>query len=213
MTDVLTDARIVTVADRGEWRAWLAANSHRESDIWLVIGRRGSNTATISHREAIEEALCFGWIDSLARKHDQHSWRQRFSPRGPRSAWSKLNRELIDDLTTRGLMTPRGHSVVDAAKATGAWSRLADAQNGIVPDDLRVSLSIDETAARHYNAFPPSTKRAILEWITTAQRPATRKRRITRTLGALIANQWPPENGPARTFSPCRPVTWLGAPS
>ena len=193
---VVADPQILTVTGRSEWRAWLAANSDDTPEVWLVIGPCGSGAATISHCEAIEEALRFGWIDSLARRHDQHSWRQRFSPRGPRSAWSNLNRHLVDSLDAQGLMTPRGRAVVDAAKATGMWSLLADAQNGIIPEDLRVPLSANHLATRHYNAFSPSTQRAILEWITRAQRPAVRQRRITRTLSALTANHWPPATDP-----------------
>ncbi|WP_219419642.1 YdeI/OmpD-associated family protein [Pseudonocardia nigra] len=177
----------VHAADRAQWRAWLHDNAGTADEVWLVIHHKGSATASVQHREA----LCFGWIDSLARKHDAESWCQRFTPRSPRGAWSKVNRELVEQLTAQGLMTPAGQAAVDLAKRTGTWSALADAQNGVVPDDLREQLAADETAAAHFAAFSPSARRALLEWIARAKRPETRQRRIARTVDAAARNERP----------------------
>jgi uncharacterized protein YdeI (YjbR/CyaY-like superfamily) len=183
--------RTFQAADRAQWRAWLRDNCQTADEVWLVIQHASSATPSVRHDEAIEEALCFGWIDSLARKRDAESRYQRFTPRNPRSAWSKVNRELVERLTAQGLMTPHGQAAVDLAKRTGTWSMLADAQDGVVPDDLRERLAADEAAARHFDAFSRSTKRAILEWIARAKRPETRQRRIARTVESAARNERP----------------------
>ncbi|WP_312858982.1 YdeI/OmpD-associated family protein [Pseudonocardia xinjiangensis] len=193
MTAVATapNLRTFRAEDRAEWRAWLQDNCATADEVWLVIQHAGSGTPGVRHRDAIEEALCFGWIDSLARKLDATSWAQRFTPRNPRGAWSNVNRELVERLTVQGLMTPHGQAAVDLAKRTGTWSVLADAQSGVVPDDLRDHLAADEAAARHFEAFPRSARRAILEWIARAKRPETRQRRVARTVECAARNERP----------------------
>jgi uncharacterized protein YdeI (YjbR/CyaY-like superfamily) len=185
-------ATTIHVADRAEWRAWLRDNHETADEVWLVIRHAREQTATgVRHRDAIEEALCFGWIDSLARKRDAESWCQRFTPRNPRSAWSNVNREIVERLTAEGLMTPRGQAAVDLAKRTGTWSMLAEAQDGIVPDDLRARLDADKAAAAHFDAFSRSARRTILEWIARAKRPETRRRRIEQTVKCAARNVRP----------------------
>lgn len=103
------------------WRRWLAAHAESETEVWLVIHHRNSGVPSLRYHEAIEQALCFGWIDSLHRKHDAHSSRLRFSPRRPRSNWSALNRERATRMIADGLMTERGQALVDLAKANGTW--------------------------------------------------------------------------------------------
>lgn len=190
-TATATGMRTFRAANRAEWRAWLRDNCETANEVWLVIQHVGSGTPGVRHSNAIEEALCFGWIDSLARKLDATSWGLRFTPRNPRGAWSNVNRELVERLTAQGLMTPHGQAVVDLAKRTGTWSVLADAQNGVVPDDLRERLASDEVAAGHFEAFSRSAKRAILEWIARAKRPETRQRRIARTVECEARNVRP----------------------
>jgi uncharacterized protein YdeI (YjbR/CyaY-like superfamily) len=184
-----TSLRTVEVADRAQWRAWLRDHCDATDEVWLVI-QRGTGGG-IRHDEAVEEALCFGWIDSLARTRDAESWCQRFTPRNPRGAWSKVNRELVERLTAQGRMTPRGQAAVDLAKRTGTWSLLADAQDGVVPADLREQLATDGVAAVLFDAFAPSARRAILEWIARAKRPETRRRRIARTVECAARNVRP----------------------
>jgi len=187
----VTAVRTFHAPDRAQWRAWLRDNCETADEMWLVIHHVRSATPSVRHHEAIEEALCFGWIDSLARKRDAESWCQRFTPRNPRSAWSKVNRELVDRLTAQGLMTPHGQDAVDLAKRTGTWTVLADAQNGVIPDDLRDQLAADKAAAGHFDAFSWSAKRAALEWIARAKRPETRQRRIARTVECAARNMRP----------------------
>jgi uncharacterized protein YdeI (YjbR/CyaY-like superfamily) len=173
----------IEAADRAEWREWLRENGDTAGEVWLVIRHARSGTASVRHGEAVEEALCFGWIDGLARKHDATSMRQRFTPRNPRSAWSRVNRDRVERLTALGLMTQRGQAAVDLAKRTGTWTLLAEAQEGVVPDDLRARLALDPQAAARFAALPRSARRAALEWIARAKRPETRQRRIDRTAG------------------------------
>lgn len=187
----MTITRTVQAANRAQWRAWLRDNGETADEVWLVIRHVRSATPSVGHGDAVEEALRFGWIDSLARRHDATSWCPRFTPRNPRAAWSNVNRKLVERLTAQGLMTPRGQATVDLAKRTGTWSMLADAQNGIVPDDLRVQLAAHEAAAGHFDAFSRSTKRVILEWIARARRANTRQRRIARTVECAARNARP----------------------
>jgi uncharacterized protein YdeI (YjbR/CyaY-like superfamily) len=136
----------------------------------------------VRYHEAIEQALCFGWIDSHARKHDEHSSRLRFTPRNPRSTWSAVNRQRAARMIEQGLMTERGQALIDLAKAGGTWTDRA------VPDDLRVLLDGDPEAGRNFERFPPSAKRLILEWIAAAKRPDTRHRRLRRTVELAAVN-------------------------
>lgn len=193
-----TTVRTLQAENRAQWRAWLRDNCVTADEVWLVIQHANSATRSVSHRDAVEEALCFGWIDSLARRRDAESRWQRFTPRNPRSAWSNVNRELVERLTAQGLMTPPGQAAVDLAKRTGTWSMLADAQNGIVPDDLRQQLAADEAAERNFDAFSRTSKRTSLEWIARTKRPETRQRRIARTVENATRNRPSPTHEPRR---------------
>lgn len=115
-------------------------------------------------------------------KRDTGSRYQRFTPRNPRSTWSKVNRDRVDKLTRQGLMTPHGKALVDLAKTTGTWDVLGGAQGNVTPDDLQRLFDRDETVFANFQAFPPSSQRLILEWIATVKRPETRHRRITETV-------------------------------
>ena len=161
-----------------EWRAWLEANGRSAREVWLVVHHKASARAGIPMDEAVEHALCYGWIDGQARKGDDLSFCVRFSPRNPKSTWSKVNRARVERLVERGLMTEHGQAMVDLARRTGTWDLLAEAQDGIVPADLRDLLDRDEVASRNFQAMSPSSKRAVLEGIARAKRPETRRRRL-----------------------------------
>jgi uncharacterized protein YdeI (YjbR/CyaY-like superfamily) len=130
----------------------------------------------------VEEALCFGWIDSLPRALDERRTMIRLSPRSPKSAWSKLNRDRVAKLMEEGRMMAPGLAAVSLAKANGTWSKLQAIDGNRLPPDLRAALRSKPTAQRYFEAFPPSTKRAILEWILQAKRPETRASRIEKTV-------------------------------
>jgi uncharacterized protein YdeI (YjbR/CyaY-like superfamily) len=181
----ITDEETLACGSAAEWREWLAANGRTERLVWLIVRRDegGVNLAT-----AVEHALCFGWIDSKTVKRDDRSTYQCFTPRNPRSTWSKVNRDRVDRLTAAGLMEPPGQALIDHARHTGTWDLLADAQNLIVPADLAAALAANPQANKHFQAFPPSARRTILEWITLAKRPQTRATRITQTVTEATHN-------------------------
>ncbi|WP_410658928.1 YdeI/OmpD-associated family protein [Amycolatopsis sp. lyj-112] len=175
-----------TATTPAEWRAWLAEHAGTEQEIWLVIRHKDSGIPSIRIAEAMEQALCFGWIDGLHRKNDATSSRLRFTPRSPRSSWSRVNRDRAADLIARGLMTAQGQAMIDLAKAKGRWQVVPDDVG--VPDDLRARLDANTAARDNFEQFPPSSKRLILEWIVTAKKPETRQRRITKTVDLAAEN-------------------------
>jgi uncharacterized protein YdeI (YjbR/CyaY-like superfamily) len=182
----MNDDEALNCAVVDEWRGWLAANGSAVRSVWLIVhrGPDGLNLPT-----AVEDALCFGWIDSKTVRRDERTTYQCFTPRNPRSTWSKVNRERVERLTAASLMMPPGQALVDHAKQTGTWDLLADAQNLIVPPDLQAALDQNPQAHQHFRAFPPSSRRTILEWITLAKRPETRATRIDQTVAEATYNR------------------------
>lgn len=175
-----------TATTPAEWRAWLAEHGRTETEVWLVIRHKGSGIPSIRIHEAMEQALCFGWIDGLHRKNDATSSRLRFTPRSPRGSWSRVNRDRAADLIARGQMTGQGQAMIDLAKAKGRWQVVPDGES--VPEDLRARLDANPAARDNFEKFPPSSKRLILEWIVTAKKPETRQRRITKTVDLAAEN-------------------------
>lgn len=182
------DKKTCIPKSRSAWRKWLEKNHQSEASVFLVLYHQKSKHYNLSYAEAVEEALCFGWIDSVAYKRDADSNYQFYSPRKPKSNWSKSNRERIEKLTARGLMHPAGQALVDLAKASGTWLALEEVENLIIPDDLRKALNKNKKAARYFEAFPRSSKRIILEWIQAAKKPETRSQRITTTVALAQDN-------------------------
>lgn len=171
-----------------EWREWLAAHHTRPAGVWLVTWRAGSSGPRIGYEESVEQALCFGWVDSSVVKGDDGTWLQRFSPRNPRSTWAASNRERAEKLIAAGLMRPAGQALIDLAKRTGRWDVLGSVGGDGVPDDLRAALAADPQADANFAAFTPSARRLILEWILTARKPETRARRIAKTVASAHNN-------------------------
>lgn len=174
--------------DRAEWRAWLAENHRTATGVWLVFYKKSSGKPHLSYEEAVEEALCFGWIDSKPGKLDDERSMQYYSPRKPKSNWSKINKERIERLTGAGLMTENGLKMVELAKQTGTWTALDEVEELIVPPDLQAELEAQPPAAMHFVAFPRSVKRGILEWIMNAKTPETRQKRIAETVRLAAEN-------------------------
>ncbi|SUA79305.1 Uncharacterized protein conserved in bacteria [Nocardia otitidiscaviarum] len=179
----------VVARNAAEWRAWLAEHSHTTTEAWLVIRHIGCGIPSVRMHEAMEQALCFGWIDSVHRTYDADSSILRFTPRGPRSSWSKVNRDRAARLIEQGLMTERGRAVIERARTEGTWQPLPDAAATAIPTDLRCPLERNAVADENFRRFPPSSKRLILEWIASAKRPETRARRIARTVELAARNQ------------------------
>jgi len=180
--------KAVSAKSRKEWRKWLEKNHQSEKSVWLIIFHKTSRTKSVYHEEAIEEAICFGWIDSIANKRDGESKYQLFSQRKPKSNWSKLNRERAEKMIAKKLVTSAGQAMIDLAKKTGTWEALVDVQNSVIPDDLQKQFNKNRTALKNFEAFPPSSKRIILEWILNAKKPETRLQRITQTVTLAAKN-------------------------
>ena len=190
------DAPQVHAETREAWRDWLAAHHETAAGAWLVSWKKATGRPAVGYDAAVEEALCVGWVDSTGRRLDDERSMLYFAPRKARSGWSRPNKERVARLSTAGLMRPAGLAVVAAAQADGSWSLLDDVENLVVPDDLRAALDAHEGAASHWEAFPRSAKRGILEWIVQAKRPATRANRVEETARLAAqnerANQWRP---------------------
>jgi uncharacterized protein YdeI (YjbR/CyaY-like superfamily) len=179
---------------RAEWRAWLAANHERPYGVWLITFKKATGEPRVEYDEAVEEALCFGWVDSKPAKLDDRRSMLWFAPRKPKTGWSAPNKARVAKMTAAKLMHPSGLAKINAAKSDGSWTKLDDVEKLIVPDDLRQMIDAHPPAATHFESFPRSVKRGILEWILQAKKPETRAKRIleTATLAARNerANQW-----------------------
>ena len=176
--------------DVAAWRDWLARHGETETGLWLIIYRKDSTVPSIDYPTAVDHALCYGWIDSKPNKRDAESYFQYFSPRQPKSNWSRVNKEKIARLDAAGLVAPPGQRMVALAKNSGTWTALDDVENLVIDPDLRAAFAAAPPAARaNFDAFPRSAKRGILEWIFNAKRPATRARRIRETVDLAARNE------------------------
>lgn len=181
-------------ATRDELRAWLFEHHATSTGAWVVTTKRAAGGA-ISWNDVVEEVLCFGWIDSLPRALDEQRTMLRITPRKPNSAWSAKNKAHVESLVARGLMHEAGLALVAAAKARGTWTLLDDASALLVPADLDAALAAMPPARAHFDAFPPSARRGILEWLSLAKRKETRAARVSEIARLaeknLRANAWP----------------------
>lgn len=174
--------------DRAAWRQWLADNHASEKSVWLIIYKKDSGTPSVYYDEAVDEALCFGWIDSKANKGDNEHYFQFFAKRNPKSKWSRVNKDKVERLIAQGLMTNAGMKMIEFAKATGTWTALDEVENLILPDELQQAFNANEIAKAHWDNFPRSVKRGILEWISNAKRPETKQKRIEETVTLAAQN-------------------------
>lgn len=179
---------------RAEWRAWLAENHTRTQGIWLISYKKATGQPRVEYDEAVEEALCFGWIDSKGNKLDDERSMLWFAPRKPRTGWSRPNKERVERLIAAGLMMPPGLAKIEAARQDGSWTALDAVEALEIPPDLAAALDGYSAARGNFEAFPRSAKRGILEWIANAKTEATRAKRIEETARLAEenkrANQW-----------------------
>jgi uncharacterized protein YdeI (YjbR/CyaY-like superfamily) len=184
----------VQPVDRAAWRAWLEQYHTRTEGVWLITFKKTSGKPIISYDDCVEEALCFGWIDSIGRALDDERTMLWFAPRKAGSGWSRPNKLRIERLLAAGLMAEAGLAKIQAAKQDGSWTVLDAVEDLTVPPDLQAALAEYPAATRNWEAFPRSTKRGILEWIAMAKRAETRARRIAETARLAEqnerANQW-----------------------
>jgi uncharacterized protein YdeI (YjbR/CyaY-like superfamily) len=176
---------------RQKWRQWLKDNHETSPGIWIIYYKKGSPKPTVSYDDAVEEALSFGWIDSTANTLDEERYMQLFTPRNPKSTWSRLNKQRVKKLIKMGTMTPAGLEKIEMAKKNGSWSMMDDVEDLIVPDDLEIEFKKNKEARSNYNHFSNSVKKQILWFVVSAKRPETRKRRIEKVIKALEKNEKP----------------------
>ena len=172
------DYPIIHAETREQWRAWLTDNLTSARGVWLCSWRTSTGRPRCPYPEAVEEAICFGWIDSTNTILDEERSLQLFTPRRPKSSWTRLNRERAADMEMRGLMTDAGRHAIAAAKANGWWTLSDQVENLEEPRDLTAALDRDPRARSNWNEFPPSARKQMLWWIVSAARDATRAGRI-----------------------------------
>ena len=189
------DYEQVKVTSAAELRKWLEANYATSPGIWLVSYKKAAGDKYLAYEDIVREALCWGWIDSKARSLDEARSQLLLTPRKPGSKWSRPNKIRVAELEATGRMAAPGRAVVEAAKASGTWTALDDVENLVEPAELKEALDARPEARRNWDAFPRSTRRATLEWIAAAKRPATREKRIGEAVELaaqnLRAQQWP----------------------
>jgi uncharacterized protein YdeI (YjbR/CyaY-like superfamily) len=177
----------VRFGDRDAWEAWLRQHHASSDGLWLQLAKAGAAEPGLSYADALEVALCHGWIDGQKKGLDAQSWLQRFTPRRPRSIWSKINCAKAEALIAQGRMQPAGLAEVERARADGRWDRAyAGARTSTVPDDLQAALAANPRAAAFFQTLNGANRYAVLWRVQTASRPETRARRIA-TLVEMLA--------------------------
>ncbi len=174
----LDDAPLVQPDDRAAWRAWLEANHVTARSVWLVTWRTRSGRRGLDYEAAIEEALCFGWVDGTAGTVDEERGKLYFAQRKPRSVWAATNKARVARLIASGRMQPAGLAAIERAKADGSWTVLDGPERLEVPPDLAAALEANPPAAARFASLPPSSRKLMLSWVATAVRPETRATRV-----------------------------------
>jgi uncharacterized protein YdeI (YjbR/CyaY-like superfamily) len=189
LNNAFQDRQELSVKDRRAWRRWLEKHHDSSAGVWLFIARKGADPPGVSVADAVEEALCFGWIDSRQRPVDENRYKLYFAPRTPGSTWSRVNKERVERLIRKGLMTPAGLEKIEAARRDGSWNSLDSVEALEIPKDLAAAFSADETARKNFGQFSPSSRKQFLYWIQSAKRPETRNRRIAETVRLARKNK------------------------
>lgn len=179
------ESTIINPGNRAGWRQWLQKNHHLNSQVvWVVIAKKNTEKAGLAYDEAVEEALCFGWIDSTTRAYDEKHFIQSFTIRKPKSPWSASNKTRVKKLIKDGLMMPAGHASISAAKANGYWTIFDDVEKLKLPDDLKTAFGKNRKAENFFQGLGPSDQKLFLRWIVLAQREETRAKRIAEIIAA-----------------------------
>ncbi|MCX6570341.1 MAG: YdeI/OmpD-associated family protein [Candidatus Aminicenantes bacterium] len=180
---------------RQAWRSWLARHHARKTGLWLAYYKKGSGKRSVTYEEALQEALCYGWIDSTVGRVDAARYKQRYTPRNVKSVWSSSNKARVEKLIADGRMAPPGLAKVEAAKRNGSWESLSDidriGKGADIPADLLDALSRNARAREIFDKRPPSEKKLWAYWILSAKRPETRARRVEETVERLLAGRRP----------------------
>jgi uncharacterized protein YdeI (YjbR/CyaY-like superfamily) len=172
---------------RKEWRGWLEENHSLKQSVWLVYYKKTTGISSVSYTEAVEEALCFGWIDSTRKSLNEETFMQFFCKRKPNSVWSKVNKGKIQCLMDEGLMAQAGYESIEKAKQNGSWIILDDVEDLVIPNDLKKGFDENPGANDFFLTLSRSARKAILQWLVLAKQEATRERRINEI--AMLASQ------------------------
>ncbi len=176
--------------DAAAWERWLKKEHAGATGVWIRIAKKGAERASVSHQEALEVALCYGWIDALKRNDGPHHWVQRFTPRSARSIWSKINRDKVTALIEAGRMRPAGQKEIDRAKADGRWEAAYDGgRTSTVPTDLQAAFDANPKAKAFFKTLDSTNRYAVLFRLQTAQKPETRERRLRQFVEMLARGE------------------------
>ncbi|WP_166135640.1 YdeI/OmpD-associated family protein [Nocardioides ochotonae] len=198
----MADLEELLVPDAAAWRAWLAEHHADSPGVWLVLTKKGGTVTALTRAAALDDALCFGWIDGQARRRDEATSYQRMTPRTSRSRWSQVNVGLVARLEAEGRMTPAGRAVVEAAKADGRWAAAyAPPSTAEIPDDLAAAIAADPAAQAMYDVLTSQNRFALIHRLGAIKRAETRERRIAEFV-AMLARQETPYPQRARPGTP-----------
>lgn len=179
--------KTIELKDRSEWRAWLADNHDRENEIWLIYFKKDSGIPSIEYADSLDDALCFGWVDSLIKKIDDQKYARKFTPRKDDSKWSLVNKQRAEQLIRDGLMTEHGLNKVEAAKRSGSWDAPVSKPklDLKMPAEFAEALNDNPQAGTAFRSLAPTYQKQYLSWIVTAKRPETRQKRIMESIRLL----------------------------
>jgi len=181
---------ILSFRSSAHFRKWLEENHRQSKGVWLRIFKKGSGKVSITYSEALEEALCFGWIDGQKQRRDELSWLQHFTPRRPKSGWSRINTQHAARLVKAGRMTPRGQAEIDAAKRDGRWTAAYNSpRNATFPEEFLTALRKDGKAKEFFESLNKANRYAIAYRLQTAKKPETRQRRMEMILAMLARRE------------------------
>ena len=176
---------------QSDWRKWLEINHESEESIWLVYYRVSTNIPSITWSEAVDEALCFGWIDSTKKTIDAQSYMQYFTKRKPSSTWSKVNKDKVEELIKNKQMTQSGLDVIEIAKKNGNWTLMDDVENWWIPEDLKIALNENKSSMDFFENQSKSVKKIIWYWIVSAKRADTKNKRIAEVVSSAAKSTIP----------------------
>jgi uncharacterized protein YdeI (YjbR/CyaY-like superfamily) len=177
-------------ANRHEWRQWLEQNHNAAQEVWLIYYKKHTGKPRVPYGEAVEEALCYGWVDSIVKRIDEETYAQKFTPRKDSSQWSESNKKRVEKLIREGRMTEAGLAKIKAARRTGKWEKpVTGRQEFVMPPELIEALSINKEAGENFNKLAPSHRRQYIGWIASAKKEETKKKRVKEAIGLLEQNQ------------------------
>ena len=169
-----------------DWRQWLEKNHDKENEVWLIFYKKHTGKPGVPYDDAVEEALCFGWIDSIIKRIDDEKFSRKFTPRKPDSKWSELNKKRVKKMIQQGRMTKAGQALIDAAKESGKWEQvISHPQDFPIPPGVIKAISANKKAWENFNNLAPSYKKQYIGWITTAKKEETRQRRLKEAVQLL----------------------------